>query len=66
MCFLVFVVAAVPSCAESSNRNHWSENFRIGSERIICKFVKMKRISDDQGRCATRFSFGFLKKSDCF
>ena len=60
---LVFVVTAVPSCAESSNRNHWSENFWIGSERTICKFVN--RISDDQGRCATRFSFGFLKNSDC-
>ena len=61
---LVFVVTAVPSCAESSNRNHWPENFRIGSDRIICKFVK--RISDDQGRCATRFSFGFLKKLSVF
>ena len=41
------VVAAVTSYAESSNRTHSSQNFRIGSERISCKFVK--RISDDQG-----------------
>ena len=33
-------VAAVTSYAESSTHNHWSKIYRIGSERMICKFVK--------------------------